>query len=124
MLQIFVHKATKKPRQIKVSGSADILRDIPKRTTVQELVNRLRMIDGDKSVYVPTRGLFWLRKGTKQCVKLKTDEDFESALSEYTNKNGTISSISIACSTVDRPNTAGTYFHMLIDVFFIGMDQA
>ena len=109
-----MYKATEKNKQIRVSGSADILRDIPKHTTVQELANRLRMVDGD-TVYVPTSGLFWLRKGTKQCVKLKTDEDFESALSEYTNKNGTISSISIACFTVDRPSTAGTYFDMLVD---------
>ena len=107
-----VQSNRKKNKQIKVSGSADILRDIPKHTTVQELANRLRVIDGD-TIYVPTSGLFWLRKGTKQCVKLKTNEDFESAPSEYANKNGTVSSISIACFTVDRPNTAGTYFHML-----------
>jgi hypothetical protein len=106
MLQIFVYKATEKNKQIKVSGSAEILRDIPKQTTVQELANRLRVIDGD-TVYVPTSGLFWLRKGTKQCVKLKTDEDFECALTEYTSKNGTISAISIACFTVERPNTTG-----------------
>ena len=86
-----------KKKQIKVSGSADI-HDISKQTTVQELANRRRIIERD-TVYVPTSGLFWLGKGTKQCVKLKTDEDFECALSEYTNKNGTISSLPVSLLT-------------------------
>ena len=107
MLQIFVYKATQKNKQIKVSGSADVLRDVSKQSTVQQLANRLRFIDGD-AVYVPTSGLFWLRKGTKQCVSLKTDDDFMLAINEYTSKNGHISPINIACFTVDKPTTSGT----------------
>ena len=85
MLQLFVHKATEKNNQIKVSGSADILRDIPIQSTIQQLASKLREYDGDV-IYVHTNGLYWLRKGTKQCVSLKTDQDFRSAITEYTNK--------------------------------------
>ena len=85
MLQLFVHKATEKNNQIKVSGSADILRDIPIQSTIQQLASKLREYDGDV-IYVHTNGLYWLRKGTKHCASLKTDQDFRSAITEYTNK--------------------------------------
>ena len=88
------------------------------QSTVQQLANRLRVIDGD-AVYVPTSGLFWLRKGTKQCVSLKTDQDFISAINEYTSKNGQISPINIACLTVDRPNTSGTIKKSFTIFFYI-----
>ena len=105
MLQLFVHKATEKNHQIKVSGSADILRDIPIQSTIQQLASKLREYDGDV-IYVHTNGLYWLRKGTKHCASLKTDQDFRSAITEYTN-NGQISPINIACCTVNIPSKSG-----------------
>ena len=62
-IQLFVYKATERNNQIKVSRSVDILRDIPMQISVHQLASKLRCLEGD-AIYVPTSGLYWLRKGT------------------------------------------------------------
>ena len=119
-IQLFVYKATERNNQIKVSGSADILRDIPMQISVHQLASKLRCFEGDV-VYVPTSGMYWLRKGTKQCVSMKNDEDLKSAITEYTSKNGQISSINIACCTVDRPKPSGAV--MTLSMFFLSKQK-
>lgn len=60
---------------------------------------KLKELDGSK-VFVPTKGLYWLRKGNKQMVQLQTDDDWQSCLKEYTVTKGNISSVRIACAAV------------------------
>lgn len=83
---------------------------------MHQLASKLRCFEGDV-IYVPTSGLYWLRKGTKQCVSIKNDEDLKSAITEYTSKNGQISSINIACLAVDKPKPSGTV--MSLSIFFL-----
>ena len=52
-------------------------------------------IQNDAALYVPRKNLIWLRKGSKQPVSLKTDQDLETCKKEY----GT-GSIRIACEVV------------------------
>ena len=64
----------------------------------------LLKIDNEDILYVPRKGIYWLRKGNKQPVFLKTDEDLETCKKEY----GT-GSIRIACTVVDVGSSPGTF---------------
>lgn len=58
-------------------------------------------IGNNDVVYVSRKAIYWLRKGNKQPVLLKTEEDLETCKTKY----GT-GSIRIACTVVNVSNSS------------------
>lgn len=85
---------------MKVVGHADVLHKVSKDSTIDDITILLRTYEDSNKLYNPSKGLFWLRKGTKQLVSLKSSEDLQACKDEY---NG---DIRIACHTV---RTSGTF---------------
>lgn len=54
----------------------------------------------NSTIYTPQNGLYWLRKGTKNPVVLKTEKDLEGCKNEYDK------SLRIACAVVNVGNSA------------------
>ena len=76
-----------KQNEQKVSKTSLLLQDLKEGCTLSTLKERLRGLDGSSTLFVPANGLFWLRKGTKQLVQLKTANDFASCKDEYREKS-------------------------------------
>ena len=55
---------------------------------------------GTENFYTPKKGLYWLRKGTRQLVALKSDEDLASARQKYGNKVP----LKMACECIASPS--------------------
>lgn len=91
---IFVHKLEEGTG--KISNTAEVMHNVDRSAKLSNIIELLLKIDNEDSLYVPRKGIYWLRKGNKQPVLLKTDEDLETCKKEY----GT-GSIRIACSVVD-----------------------
>ena len=53
---------------MKVIGHADVLHKVDKDATLDEIIALLRTYK--EKLYDPSKGLFWLRKGSKQLVSL------------------------------------------------------
>lgn len=79
------------------------MHNVDRSAKLSNIIELLLKIDNEDSLYVPRKGIYWLRKGNKQPVLLKTDEDLETCKKEY----GT-GSIRIACSVVDVGSSSGT----------------
>lgn len=79
----------------KVLGHADVLHKVSADATLEENTVLLRTYQDEKKMYNPSKGLFWLRKGTKQLVSLKSPEDLQACKNEYK------SNLRIACHTVN-----------------------
>lgn len=79
----------------KISTSSRIIHNVSTRATIKELTNLIHGQICDDVIFVPTKGMYWLRKGSKQLVSMKSQEDFEAGKKEYAESN-----IRIACVTV------------------------
>ena len=98
---IFVHKLEEGTG--KISNTAEVIHNVDRSAKLSKIIELLLKIDNEDSLYVPRKGIYWLRKGNKQPVLLKTDEDLETCKKEY----GT-GSIRIACTVVDVGSSSGT----------------
>ena len=100
---IFVHKLEEGTG--KISNTAEVIHNVDRSAKLSKIIESLLKIDNEDTLYVPKKGIYWLRKGNKQPVLLKTDEDLETCKKEY----GT-GSIRIACTVVDvGSSSSGTY---------------
>ena len=64
-----------------------------------------RAFNGSQNLFVPVSGLFWLRKGSKQMVQLKTEKDLAFCKDEYRDKvKGCVNSIRVARAAVSVEN--------------------
>lgn len=63
--------------------------------------------DQSGTVYVPATGLFWLRKGTRQMVKLNVQADLENCKNEYNKPK--LQSIRLACAAVTTAGNGGKH---------------
>ncbi|KXJ23339.1 uncharacterized protein LOC110250738 [Exaiptasia diaphana] len=80
----------------KVSSSSEIIHNVSTTTTLKELTNLILEHSRDDTIYAPTKGIWWMRKGSKQLVSMKTEEDFHAGAQEYNETN-----VRIACVTID-----------------------
>lgn len=98
----------------KISSSAEIIHRVGIDSTVEDIINLLNNKSG--TCYIP-KGVFWLRKGNKNPVSLKTDEDLQKCKQEYRGTN----SIRIACPVVKSPNMLnGKYKMHSIEIIYKG----
>ena len=65
---------------MKVLGHADVLHKVCSDSTLEDITVLLKTYEDDKKIYNPAKGLYWLRKGTKQLVSLKSPEDLQTSL--------------------------------------------
>ena len=79
----------------KIFSTAEVIHDIEKQANLSKIMELLINIQNDAVLYVPSKNLIWLWKGSKQPVSLKTHQDLETCKKEY----GT-GSIRIACEVV------------------------
>ena len=98
---IFVHKLEEGIGRI--SNTAEVIHDVDRSAKLSKIIESLLKIDNEDTIYVPRKGIYWLRKGNKPPVLLKTDGDLETCKKEY--KTG---SIRIACTVVDVGSSSGT----------------
>ncbi|KAK3753407.1 hypothetical protein QZH41_018357 [Actinostola sp. cb2023] len=94
-MDIFVFEAKEVKGKIQVFGAAKTLHKVSRDTTLDEIKVILRSYDDREIVFVPLKGLYWLKKGTKQCVTLKDDSDLEKAKEQYKASN-----LCLACATL------------------------
>lgn len=87
--------------EMKVIGHADVLHKVGKDVTLDEIIALLRTYK-DK-LYDPSKGLFWLKKGSKQLVSLRSSDDLHSCKNEYTGD------IRIACQIARSKGTYSLY---------------
>ena len=78
-----------------ISSTAEVIHDVEKQANLSKIMELLINIQNDAVLYVPRKNLFWLQKGSKQPVSLKTDQGLEMCKKEY----GT-GSIRIVCEVV------------------------
>ena len=82
---------------------------LSKTTTLIRVATDVSLVDlkalvraqSESVMYTPARGFFWLRKGTKQLVELKSEEDLQNCKSDYAKGGKPETGIRIACSTLD-----------------------
>ena len=96
---IFVHQLEEGTG--KISNTAEVIHNVDKNANLSKIIELLMNIDNDEILYVPKKTIYWLRKGNKQPVLLKTDKDLATCKKEY----GT-GSIRIACSVVYASNSS------------------
>lgn len=104
-MDVYLFEVTKTAKgDPKLSKTLTVLHDVAQDCNVAGLKALIRSHQTGPVIYVPGNGLFWLRKGTKQLVQLKTEADFQNCKQEY-NCKGKLQSIRIACASVniDRP---------------------
>ncbi|KXJ11166.1 hypothetical protein AC249_AIPGENE11745 [Exaiptasia diaphana] len=108
-IDLFLFEVSKTNKgEPKLSKTASVLHDISPDVTLEELKCLLRQSETSGSVmFAPSAGLYWLRKGSKQMVELKTDNDFFSCKEEYKDatKDKKLSCIRIACAAIDLNGT-------------------
>ena len=91
---IFVHKV----EVGKVSQTAEVIHGVERSAKLGKIMELLMKMDGGSTLYCPNKGLYWLRKGSKQSVVLKTDQDLDHCKKEY---GAGAESIRIACTVVN-----------------------
>ena len=82
----------------KVGNTSQVIHSISKSTNLKELIDLIVLQNTTQIVYVPNEGVYWLRKGNKQPVAMKTDMDLEICKNEYSGGK----SIRIACTAVEK----------------------
>jgi len=93
--------------QITKTNKGDIR--LSKTTTLIRVATDVSLVDlkalvraqSESVMYTPARGFFWLRKGAKQLVELKSDEDLQNCKSDYAQGGKPATGIRIACSSLD-----------------------
>lgn len=88
-IDIFVHQVN---QDLKISTNSDVIHKVRANSSVADVKSLLESYGCTEKVYVPTKGLYWIRKGTKQLVSLRNDEDLATCKQEYTKEG-----IRIAC---------------------------
>lgn len=83
----------------KIFSSAEIIHGVERDASLQDIINLIN--NKSDTCYIPKKGIFWLRKGNKNPVSLKTDEDLQKCQQEYRGSN----SIRLACAIVKSPET-------------------
>lgn len=79
---------------MKVSSHADILQKVSSNSTLEDITVLLKTYEDDKKLYTPAKGLYWLQKGTKQLVSLKSEQDLQTCKEFYKGN------LRLACHTV------------------------
>jgi len=95
---------------MKLSKTSVILHGIPHDCNLTKLKQELNNAEG-RRVFVPANGLYWLRKGNKQLVQLKTDHDWQSCRDDYRDAKGNMSSVRIACVAVNCETSCKFYIY-------------
>ena len=89
----------------KLSKTSFLLKDFSEDCPLSALKQHLKATDDANQLFLPANGIFWLRKGTKQMVQLKSENDFVSCKDEYRDKSkGRVSSIRVACCAINIEN--------------------
>ncbi|KAL9960139.1 hypothetical protein ACROYT_G033550 [Oculina patagonica] len=96
---IFVHQIEEGTG--KISNTCEVIHNVERSAKLSTITESLVKIGNDDVVYVPRKAIYWLRKGNKQPVLLKTEEDLDTCKKEY----GT-GSIRIACTVVNVSNSS------------------
>ena len=86
---------------LKVLGHADVLHKVSSDSTIEDITCLLRTYEDDKKMFNPAKGLYWLRKGKKQLVSLKSPEDLQTCKDEYKGD------LHLACHTVGLEKSSG-----------------
>lgn len=86
---------------LKVLGHADVLHKVSSHSTIEDITCLLRTYEDDKKMFNPAKGLYWLRKGKKQLVSLKSPEDLQTCKDEYKGD------FHLACHTVSLEKSSG-----------------
>jgi len=98
---IFVHKLEEGTGTI--SNTAELIHTVDRSAKLSKIIGCCsKQTDNEDSLYVPRKGIYWLRKGNKQPVLLKTDEDLETCKKEYGTE-----SLRIACTVVYVGRSSG-----------------
>ena len=120
-MDVFVFKVMNtKQNEPKISKSSILLQDINEECTLSVLKEQLRAFDGSQNLFVPASGLFWLRKGSKQLVQLKTEKDLAFCKDEYWDKvKGRVNSVRVACAAVSVENLGKLAFAFLIHLYYV-----
>ena len=120
LMDVFVFEVMNtKQNEPKISKSSILLQDVNEECTLSVLKEQLRAFDGSQNLFVPASGLFWLRKGSKQMVQLKTEKDSAFCKDEYRDKvKGQVNSVHVACATVSVENLGKLAFAFLIRLIF------
>ena len=80
-MDVFLFKITK-PHKGDIRLSKTTL--IPVATYISLVdLKALARAQSESVMYTPVRGFFWFRKGTKQLVELKSEEDLQICKSDY-----------------------------------------
>jgi len=101
---IFVFKLTKANKGVlRVSSNSSVIHKVGKDNDLNSIKALLRSHSANDITFVPSYGLYWLRKGSKEPVALNTDEDLTSCKQEYLSKTGRqLASIRLACRFIEN----------------------
>lgn len=94
--QVYIFEVLK---GMNLSKTSEAIHDVPKSCDLSTLQKKLKNMES--KVFLPNKGLYWLRKGNKQMVQLKDDHDWKCCQKEYSDTKGNISSVRIACVAVE-----------------------
>ena len=86
---------------MKVLAHADVLHKVWSDSTLEDITVLLKTYKDDNKLYAPAKGVYWLRKGTKQLVSLKSAEDLQASQDEYKGN------LRLACHTVSLRKPEG-----------------
>lgn len=98
-MDVFVYEMT---ADKKVLTTSNVLHKVSCDAKLEEITTLLQTYPSDTTIYTPTTGLFWLRKGTKQPVSLSSDQDLDTCKAEYKSQ-----SMRLACRVVDIQRAVG-----------------
>ncbi|KXJ07601.1 hypothetical protein AC249_AIPGENE22761 [Exaiptasia diaphana] len=100
-MDIFVIRAEEVRGKINVSGTAKTLHKVDKNANLEEIKMLLRSYNVKDAVFVPLKELYWMKKGTKQCVALQSDSDLAKAIGQYGSTN-----LCLACGTLSLQDSS------------------
>ena len=85
----------------RLSKTTTLIHSVATDASLADLKALVRAHESEGIMYVPAKGLFWLRKGTKQLVELKSEADFQNCKTEYSKGGKPPTGIRIACLSVN-----------------------
>ena len=98
---------------LKVLGHADVLHKVCSDSTTEDITCPLRTNEDDKKMFNPAKGLYWLQKGKKQLVSLKSPEDLQTCKDEYKGN------LHLACHTVSLEKSSGIIAFNLVNILTV-----
>ncbi|KAK3735151.1 hypothetical protein QZH41_010928, partial [Actinostola sp. cb2023] len=88
---------------LRVSSNSSVIHKVGKDNDLNSIKALLRSHSANDITCVPSYGLYWLRKGSKEPVALNTDDDLTSCKQEYLSKTGRqLASIRLACRFIEN----------------------